>query len=311
MKYSNEVKVGLALVAAIVVFYVGVRYFQNIPLFRGSYELYTEFRDAGGLVSGNPVQINGVGVGRVETVKLADDGRNVVVRFQVDEDVTVPEGSQAKVSGVSALSGVKLAIDLGPPSNPPLEPGARVLSPPATDVLARLSEQAPALASKADSVLAGADDVLSSLAVQLGDSTSDLRRTLRAARGTARQTERLMAENRASLRGTLANLEALTADVQRLAARNDSLDLNGTNARAQAALERLEATLANLERTTATLDVFLERINAGEGTLGRLATDPSLYNNLDSTAVRLNRLMDDFQRDPSRYLDGMTLVKVF
>jgi phospholipid/cholesterol/gamma-HCH transport system substrate-binding protein len=76
-------------------------------------------------------------------------------------------------------------------------------------------------------------------------------------------------------------------------------------------LTRLEQNLANLERTTAALGSFAEKINEGEGTLGRLANDPSLYNNLDSTSVQMNRLLRDLQENPQRYLEDMTLVRMF
>ena len=70
MKYSNELKVGMAIVAAVVVFVLGVRYFQDVPLFRGTYDLNSSFESAGGLIAGNPVRVSGVGVGKVREVKL-------------------------------------------------------------------------------------------------------------------------------------------------------------------------------------------------------------------------------------------------
>jgi phospholipid/cholesterol/gamma-HCH transport system substrate-binding protein len=36
-----------------------------------------------------------------------------------------------------------------------------------------------------------------------------------------------------------------------------------------------------------------------------------LYLKLDSAAARTNRVLEDFRRDPGRYLEDLTLVKVF
>ena len=71
MKYTREFQVGLAIVLAAVIFFFGVRYFADQPLFGGSYTLYTQFADASGLAPGNSVFVNGVKVGTVDDVELA------------------------------------------------------------------------------------------------------------------------------------------------------------------------------------------------------------------------------------------------
>ncbi len=52
MKYSNELKVGIALVLTTLIFYIGFRFLQDLPFFKGTTEFFTTFDDAGGLVSG-------------------------------------------------------------------------------------------------------------------------------------------------------------------------------------------------------------------------------------------------------------------
>ncbi|MCH8962577.1 MAG: hypothetical protein IH820_15000 [Bacteroidetes bacterium] len=51
MKYSNELKVGIALVLTTLIFYIGFRYLQDLPFFKGTTEFFTTFDDAGGLVA--------------------------------------------------------------------------------------------------------------------------------------------------------------------------------------------------------------------------------------------------------------------
>jgi phospholipid/cholesterol/gamma-HCH transport system substrate-binding protein len=50
-------------------------------------------------------------------------------------------------------------------------------------------------------------------------------------------------------------------------------------------------------------------MNKGEGTLGKLANDQSLYNNLDSLAVNMSNLLKNMQEEPRRYTRG--LIKIF
>ena len=50
------------------------------------------------------------------------------------------------------------------------------------------------------------------------------------------------------------------------------------------------------------LDTLLDKINSGQGTLGQLLVNPSLYQSLDSTALEINGLMKDFRANPKKFL---------
>lgn len=310
MKYSNEIKVGLALLASVAIFYAGLRYLQDISIFKSSYPMQVEFDEANGLVSGNPVELKGVNVGSVESVRLDQQRQKVVVRFRVEEDVTIPEGSYAEASGFSALSGVRLSITPGPSSNPPLEPGSSLQPPPGGDVLERLSDQAPELATKLDSTLTSADRALGGIARLVQDSSSTVNGALRNLEATLANLERATNLKQNSVRDLVANLEAISTDLRTFTGESsDTLSLAAGNL--NRSLARLDRNLAALETTTASLNEVVAKMNNGEGTFGRLLNDPSLYIRLDTTAARTNRILLDVQRNPRRYLEDMTLVKVF
>lgn len=310
MKYSNEIKVGLSIVLAALVFYLGIRFMQDIPLFRGSYVLETRFDDAGGLVPGNAVRVNGVNVGTVESVLLDPEVRQARVLFRIDRDVKIPEGSTTAISGVSALGSVRMSIELGPPSNPPIPAGGFVPSPAQEDVVGQLSEQAPMLAARADSLLRSANATMEEAQTLMRSPESDLRTTLTSIRGSADALNQLLRGQQEQLNQLVANTEALTGELNTFVHENrDSLGatVNQTNR----VLDQTERNLLALERTTHQMDQLVRRINEGEGTLGLLVNDPGLYMRLDSAATRFNTILDDFQRNPGRYLKDMNLVRVF
>lgn len=310
MQYSNELKVGAALVLAALVFFAGIRFFQDMPLFQGSYTLNATFEEAGGLGAGNPVVLKGVNVGSVESVRLDQEEQVVRVTFRVDKEVRVPEGSNVRVTGFSGISGVRLVIEPGPADNPALAAGA-TLSPPAKgSLLERLSDQAPAIASKADSVLTNTNSAMAGLQEQLQNPESDLRGSLRALRGTMQNMEQITEAEKESIRSLMDNLEAISADLRQFTGeRGDSL--NVAVDRVNRSLVRLNRTLTHVENTSATLDDLTTKMNNGTGTVGRLLNDPSLYVRFDTTAARTNRILRDFEDDPSRYLKDMTLVRMF
>ncbi len=310
MNFSNEVKVGLSVVVAALIFYLGFRYMQDIPLFRGSYVLNAQFSDAGGLVSGNQVRVSGVNVGSVDIVTLDPKARVARVRFRVDEDVQIPKGSTAEIAGVSALGGVRLAINLGPPSNPPIPPGGLVPTPPEKDMLSQLSDRLPLLAARADSLLSSATGTMEEAEVMLESPDSDFRTMLQSVQQGAAALNTMLRAEQQQLGRVMDNTAALTQELRTFTEENTD-SLNVTVERVNTVLAQAERNLAALERTNATLDALLTKIEQGDGTLGRLVNDPGLYIRLDSAAVNMNVLLKDLQANPGRYLKDMTLVEVF
>jgi len=310
MQYSNELKVGAAIVLAAVVAFAGIRFFQDAPLFGSSYSLYAEFEDAGGLTSGNPVRMRGVKVGSVEAVQLDSEAQMVRVRLQMQRDPRVPEGSRAQVSGISALGGVHVKILPGPQGNPQLAPESTLESPSEGSGLDQLTARVPALASKADSVLTGANTTLTGLNRQLQEPDSDLRRALASLRGMSGDLEEITAAEKETIRTLLQHLEGVSGDLKAFTGETgDSLDV--AVRRLNQSLDRLNRSLTSFERTSATLDTITTKLNSGEGTAGRLVNDPGLYIKMDSAAAQTNDLLRDFQDNPSRYLEDMTLVEMF
>ena len=95
------------------------------------------------------------------------------MRFHVDSDLPVPEGSFTRVTGFDALGVVRMDLILGPPENPPIPEGGFVPSDTQEDLLAALSERAPVLVDRVDSVLVGLDATLSTTRALLDDPALD------------------------------------------------------------------------------------------------------------------------------------------
>jgi phospholipid/cholesterol/gamma-HCH transport system substrate-binding protein len=104
-------------------------------------------------------------------------------------------------------------------------------------------------------------------------------------------------ETLASLHRVMSRIDTLLgkANVQQTGIRLDTLTAN---------LQQLTGQLA---RSTTTLNDLMARINRGEGTLGKLATDTLLYGDLHKTLDAVTNLLNDLRERPGRYLT----VKVF
>ncbi len=309
MTYRNELKVGVALVVAALILFFGTRFLLNLPLFERTITYETLLPDAGGLVDGSLVRLKGVVVGRVTEVHYDPQSGMARVRFQIHGGVPLPEGSYTRIAGLAMFGNVEMEIVPGPAGNPPLKPGSRL--PGHLDGgLTAVAEEVPAVLQRLNTLLERFDMAAEAAATQLSTPGSDLRLTLQALRQSTQTLATLLQREQQHITRTLENL-AITSDQLREAASPTADSLQAAAAQLRHLLRRLEASTASLEQATASLDRILAHIASGQGTLGRLIYDETLYLKLDTTLTGLNRILRDFEANPGRYLRELRLIDVF
>ena len=305
MKISREVQIGTALVLSAAVFYVGQRFFRNLPIFAGTYRYSTIADDAAGLVAGNAVRINGVHVGSVTEVRIAAGAARVF--FTVVDHIALPHGTTAKLGGFAFVGDTRMDLVLGPPDTSYHAPGDIIPTHQDDGLLGAFTAAAPILLERMDTLLAGTSQSIAAAHGLLDDPSSELQRTLRSIGTTAEAFSALLDAETGNLGVALSSIQALAGTLNDLA--EDSLaytieDLNGV-------ITRLAQNLDALERTTLALNTLLTRINNGEGTLGKLATDPTLYDETSRAVTALRRVLEDIERNPRKYLGEIRFVDLF
>ncbi len=87
--------------------------------------------------------------------------------------------------------------------------------------------------------------------------------------------------------------------------------LGTTAAKINGVIEQLSGNLDILETTTNELNILISSINQGQGTLGKLVTDDSLYLELQGASAALRRILENFEEDPNQYLQHLKLIDFF
>ena len=259
--------------------------------FRGRYVLYTTVADAGGIRRGDPVQLRGVNIGRVKGFSIQRNG--VAVALEIDKQYKVPADSKLTLTSSGLLGGLTAAILPGRATNT-MEDGDTIPGMRLTGGM----EELPGLTQRADTILARAQAVLSTQTVaNVNESAVQLRSVMA-------QTAAMVAEDRGSIRALTTSLRNTTAELE---AGHPGRSIAATTARLDSLSVQLAAATTRLNASTASLQVILGRMERGEGTLGRLSADPTLYNNLNAAAQNFNALAEDIRANPKKYIN----VKVF
>ena len=329
MKRANETLVGIVVLGAAALLVAGSIWLSQLRV--GGFDQLAEarFRTIGGIKGGSPVLLRGVRIGRVLSIALGDNNW-VNVQLAIRADVRVPP-RPAAISSSTTLFGdwavdilgrenlpddpeVRRQVDEAVAAGPERWPGATLpdigeltsqAGRIAADIALIASRVEDAFDSTSAARLRGAFLDLSSLSrrmsqiatrqqealIRIGDNldtgTASLARTARSLERTVGRAD--SATNREQLTRILSHTDSVTADLRAVAA--NLRGLTGVAASQQDALARI----------VANTDSVMARIERGQGTIGRLASDSTLYTESVGAVRSLREMLQDMRQNPRRY----------
>jgi len=298
MKITKEVKVGLMAVMAMVLLYLGFHILKGSDVFSRTYKYYVVYDNIDGLTASNPVLLNGLNVGRVQEIKLLQNQQNrLLVSLDIQKGIILPKGTVALLADGGLLGGKVIHLAIGT-SSVNLQDNDTLLGKKESGISAVLQEKALPLVTHADSLILN----LAAVADGFKETGKILNQMLKNYDQTGNEVQGLVMENRKNLLVMTSNLnklsESLVATEKEL---KPILAKTGAFADSLDAL-RLGATVQSANQTIAELRHLLADVQSGKGTAGKLIKDETLYNNMNSTIVSLNKLLTNFREQPKRYV---------
>jgi phospholipid/cholesterol/gamma-HCH transport system substrate-binding protein len=290
MKFlTNEVKIAVVAIVAIVVLFFGLQYLKGLTMFSTDDHYYASFSDISGLSSSSPVYANGYRVGVVEGIDYDfDNPDNIVAVMSINPKLRLPKGTRAEISS-DLLGNVKLELKFGPNPVDVLTLGDTIHGGIEKGMMGKAGDMIPHVESllfKLDSILSNvnallADPSLGNALHNVDAITANLTTTANELHHLTASLNKQMPNMMDKANGVLTNTETLTKQLS-------EIDVAST-------MSKVDATLANVQQMTSTL-------NSNEGTLGLLMHDPGLYNNLNATMHDADQLMIDLKAHPKRYV---------
>jgi phospholipid/cholesterol/gamma-HCH transport system substrate-binding protein len=310
LKIKRQYSIALMVLGGIVLLVVGINYLKGIDLFKRHKTFYAVYSDVAGIDNSTPVLFHGFKVGQVLRTELMPDGSGrIAVTLEIDEPrLRVSQDAKAELFNADFFSRA-VRLEMGT-SAVEAQSGDTLSGQAELSLGESVTAQIDPLKRKAEGMLASVDSVLNSLQLILnkgarGDidaSFTNLRSTLEHINSTTRRLDALIAKESSTVSSILGNVDKVSSN---LAAHNDELGhifSNLDSATAALANGRLERLMDNLEATSTGLRSTMDKINGGQGSLGKLMTDDSLYINLNSASRQMDLLLEDVRLNPHRYL---------
>jgi len=287
-KGGREMRVGIFVLLGILSVIIVLFMLTDPATMRGRYMLVTELVDAGGIRKGDPVQMRGVNIGRIQGFNMTGGVVNIIMEIEGSWDV--PRDSYTRLAGQGLFGGRTMEV----------VPGTSGVMFDRWDTVPSFDGPSGLLGT-AEVVGAQATEVLDQLNLLLAEPT------ISAVRGSTTELQSMMVELRQAISVNQEQLALLTASLGRSAlgletAAGAAPDVVRAAARTDSVLAQISVTARTLDNAALSLDGMLARMRTGEGTLGRLLEDDALYLNLNRAAEAIALLADDVRENPRRYI---------
>ena len=309
MNISSEAKVGITVLLAAIAAVVGFRFMSDIPILRQSQEVTTTFQRVDGLGTGSQVNVRGVKVGSVSDVRLTP-ADSVQIRMRLDMQRPLPRGSVAYLTSLGLIEGKSIVIELGD-SQEPVAYGEEIEGVYVESMLETLGSRGDELGDDLSSTFTELNQFLAQLNETFDDDARvSMNQTLRSTSNATERIASILENKQAEIDLAIESGSSMLAQLDTLATdsrpRVDSLMVTLENN-----IRDLEQIRIELEGATTGLNEIIEKVNNGEGTLGKMVNDPAVYDNLDELTKELNELVKSINENPGRFLRHMSIIEIF
>jgi phospholipid/cholesterol/gamma-HCH transport system substrate-binding protein len=299
----SELRVGITVIVSLVALAVLVFLMRGTTgFFTSRLTLITYFDNAEGIRGGQPVDLQGVPIGNVKSVRVVSDPKHadlpieVVMRINRDFQPYVRNDARATILTQGVLGEAFVDISNVGAKGPPVQDGAVLAStnePDLQDVV-RSSQSTlqnlQVLVKRVDGIVAEIeggkgslgkfinDPVFFNRATTILNQVQDMLNDVSAGKGTI---GKLLTDQ------TLAN--RLSDDVDKLSRMVDDINAGKGNL---GLLVKDDTFMKNANQTIVKVNKLVDDVNAGHGTLGKLTKDEEMANKLQNTINKLSTIVD-------------------
>ena len=301
METDNKSKlfwIGLFVSGGIVLFLSAILYLTDDSI-DTEYKFSVIFENGMGVQSGSDVKMIGQQIGQVSNVRILDGRNGVVVELSINDKlgIFIPNNSTFQVK-TSIFGETHVQINPGEGTNY-IETGEL------------LTGEIPTEVYDIDPVVKD----LSAFSRQLSSTLTD--KEVKALQSIINNADSLLYETKNSLKISaeinkiIYNLENFSSDLKSIGSSiENDLDpkltkIDGILDQIQSFSNKLEPAsegLRSFEKSMISLQLLIDDLNNGKGSLGKLLKDDSLYDNLNEVVDNTNELINDVKDNPTKYV---------
>lgn len=299
MKLRYEVKIGLIAIAIISLFIWGYNFLKGKNILSSTNTYYAVYDNIDGLEEASPVSLSGFKIGVVENIKFHKKYQDkLVIRFSLSKKFNLPRGSKAIIYPATLIAGKAIKLELSQ-ANELHTDGDTIIGILEKDMISSLTEELMPVKNKIESLVVSMDSVLSIFDNKRRD---DLKNSLDNINSITNDLEKHLDYNNSKLAVILNNVESISSNLKNNNEQITNILENFSNISDSLDQANIKTTILNANKTLSEFSKISYKINNGEGTIGMLINNDSLYSNLNNLAADLDSLVIDLNENPKRYV---------
>ncbi len=309
MKISKEFKVGFVFVLAVAIFVWGFNLLKGTSIFTGKRYLYAVYERVDGLEKDNKVLVNGLNIGKVNTLSFIPETSKIIVELYIQNEVDIPQNSVAIIYGTDLLGTKAIEIQFGD-SETYLQSYDTLRSELEQSLMSQVNEQVEPLKRKALALITSIDSTITDIQSMFNEEArNSLTHTIEQIKGTLSNTEsatkridNMLKTEQPRITSLMTNLESITANLDQNSDNINRILSNFASMSDSLTTVEIPQTMRDAREAIANLNAILLKMNSNEGTLGKLMSNDSLYIQLENSASSLNLLLEDIRLNPKKYV---------
>jgi phospholipid/cholesterol/gamma-HCH transport system substrate-binding protein len=298
MKISKEFKIGLFAIIAGILLFSGYNFLKGYD-FMTSLKTYQIIYDrVDGLTVSNPVMLNGLAVGKVQSIEiLQEENHKLKVIINVDNNIKLGDSTKAVLTDNGLIGGKMIDLKIGKVIKA-LPNKSSLIPVRDKGLLGVFQDKGPDLINKVDSIMFKVNKLLGEFS-GIGTKFNNIMGNVEGLTNTLKVT---VDENKNALTSIVGDFKKISSGfVEDEKSLKPILANFNTLSQKLSQLE-IQKTMDGLDEALKKVNVMLEKINKGDGTLGALLNNDSLYTNLTNVGESLNKLLIDVRENPKRYI---------
>lgn len=310
MTIYKKLFIGITFIIAIGLFIWGYNFLKGKDIFNKQTIVFAEYQQVSGLAIANPVLINGFKVGQVSDIYFNPDmSGSIIVALTLQNNFPVPNNSYARIFSADIMGSKAIELKLG---NSPqtVVPGDTLPTSIEASLMDEVNAQVQPIKIKAENLLASIDSLVVAFRTvfnenardNLKESFNSIKLTFSNLENTTSNLNSLVISERSNISSILQNVDSLTFTLSNNREQIATIISNFEILSDSLAKTDIPGTLNRADAAIAQLNGILTKINEGQGTVGMLVHNDSLYIELDRSAAELNLLLKDIRENPKRYV---------
>ena len=309
IKIKREVKITLIFFVTFILFIWGINFLKGNDLFQSRRRFYAVYDNINGLMTANPVQVNGFKVGIVSKIDfVGDNSGKILVEFTIDKSIAIPKNTVAQIVDSDLLGSKAVRLILG--TGAPIKNNDTLVGQLQQGMADKLSKEIAPIKEKADNIMSSLDTILLSVKgvfnlqnqQNLANSFNHIQLTLGHLSNTMGSIDFAVSGNRNKISDFISSLSDITKSIKGNNKKISNIIENFSSISDTLAKANFAQTIKSTEKAVSDFQIMLDKINRGEGTLGQLANNDTLYFNIQKTSESLNLLLKDLKAHPKRYV---------